>query len=323
MSGSRLLPSSPPDIMPPDLAAELETVAGRVRGRLRNMTANVIEIGRELGAVKKRLKHGQFLDWVETACGLSRRMAQLMMKAALWAEGKSETVTHLEPTTVYLLAAPSTPETVVDTILSRVDVGEVIPPHVVKGMIRANKQAQGKDDAGSTSAETRRARQATSQPDRADEAGVNLFDALMAAWTSADEGARTAFLQQIGATLMPRVEVPSQIETNAGPPSADPSNSLSEPPSSEDKSGASLESDCPSDVEAETDRLIEIFNQLPPNTQKWAREWAVHGAPLEDTSSEVIRRTEARAPFRAAYPETSPRSHAAFLNYLKGRPAYV
>src|SRR5262249_22726669 len=96
----------------PLLPEELESVAKRVRRRLDNMSADVIEIGCELQAVKQRLKHGQFLDWVEKACGLSARTAQLMMRAAEWAEGKNEIVAHLEPTAIYLLAAPTAPETV-------------------------------------------------------------------------------------------------------------------------------------------------------------------------------------------------------------------
>lgn len=82
--------------VPAALSEELRSTAARVRERLGSVTANVIEVGRELIAVKNRVQHGQFIHWVETACGLSRRMAQLMMRAAQWLEGKSETVTLLE-----------------------------------------------------------------------------------------------------------------------------------------------------------------------------------------------------------------------------------
>ncbi len=105
MSGSILTPPSPSNNLSLDLAVELETVASRVRERLGGVSASVIEIGRELQAVKDRLQHGQFIHWVQAACGPSRRTAQLMMNAVQWAKDKSETITLLEPTTIYLLLA--------------------------------------------------------------------------------------------------------------------------------------------------------------------------------------------------------------------------
>jgi hypothetical protein len=122
------------------LSEELESVARRVRRRLKRMSGDIIEIGRELRAVKQRLERGGFLDWVETACGLSPRTAQLMMRTAEWAEGRREIVAHLEPTAIYLLAAPSTPETVRQDVLSRLQEGQTPATQVVRGMVRAAKK---------------------------------------------------------------------------------------------------------------------------------------------------------------------------------------
>jgi hypothetical protein len=121
------------------LAEELESAARRIRKRLKNMSTSVIEIGRELRAAKQHLEHGHFLDWVTNACELSLRSAQLMMRAAEWAEGKYEIVAHLAPTTIYLLAAPSTPDTVRHEVLSRLEEGETPATQLVKEMIRAAK----------------------------------------------------------------------------------------------------------------------------------------------------------------------------------------
>jgi hypothetical protein len=46
------------------LSEDLETAAQRVRSRLRNMAADIIEIGCELRRVKQRLEHGHFLEWM-------------------------------------------------------------------------------------------------------------------------------------------------------------------------------------------------------------------------------------------------------------------
>jgi hypothetical protein len=125
---------------PATLSEELESAARRVRSRLKNMSSEIIEIGRELRTVKHRLEHGHFLEWVEKQCGLSPRIAQLMMKAAEWAEGRCEIVTHLEPTAIYLLAAPSTPESVREEVLSRLEEGQTPGIQLVKDMIRATKE---------------------------------------------------------------------------------------------------------------------------------------------------------------------------------------
>jgi hypothetical protein len=126
----------------PALEKDLEDTAQRVRKCLENMSGNIIEVGHELLAVKRRLEHGQFLNWVAAKCGLSPRHAQLMIRAAEWAEDKCEIVSHLEPTAIYLLAAPSTPEMVRREVLSRLEQGHRPASHVVKQLIRAAKEGR-------------------------------------------------------------------------------------------------------------------------------------------------------------------------------------
>jgi hypothetical protein len=132
------VPNPSENFIPSNFADELDAVTTRVRIRLRNMSATIIEIGRELRAVKRRLKRGQFLEWT-AACELAPRHAQLMIKAAEWAEGKEEIVSHLHPTAIYLLAARSTPEAVWKEVLFRLEVGERPAPGTIKAMIRAAK----------------------------------------------------------------------------------------------------------------------------------------------------------------------------------------
>src|SRR5437867_142624 len=81
--------------MPPVLADELDDVAARIRTHFRNMSAAIIEIGRELSAVKRRLKRGQFALWI-AARDLAPGQAQRMMRAAKWAQGREEIASHLD-----------------------------------------------------------------------------------------------------------------------------------------------------------------------------------------------------------------------------------
>jgi Protein of unknown function (DUF3102) len=107
-----------PSENPPE---ELEGVAKRVRRRLKKMNAHHMEIGRDLQAAKDRLPRGQFLSWVTTACGLSRRTARLLMR------GTDRTLTALS--------------TVQKGVPSRLMQGPKLDPRVVKVMVRAAKGA--------------------------------------------------------------------------------------------------------------------------------------------------------------------------------------
>jgi hypothetical protein len=122
------------------LADDLDTVAKRVRTHLWNMSATILEIGRELRTVKRRLKQRQFHDWVARTFGLAANRAELMIRAAVWAEGREKIVSHLDPTAIYTLFSSSTPESARQEVLFRLERGERPLPRVVKEVIRAAKR---------------------------------------------------------------------------------------------------------------------------------------------------------------------------------------
>jgi hypothetical protein len=74
------------------------------------------------------------------------------MNAAAWAAGKTETVSVLQPTTIYALAAPSTPDTVKVGVLERLKNGEAVTDPEVKQLI-ARAKAE-KKQTGETKART-------------------------------------------------------------------------------------------------------------------------------------------------------------------------
>jgi hypothetical protein len=114
-------------------------VADQVRMRLKNMSAHIIEIGRELRAVKRRPGNDRFLKWLTAACELEPPQARRMMRAAKWATDRGAIVSQLEPAAIYLLAAPSTPDAVWKEVLFRLEAGERPAPRSIKAMIRAAK----------------------------------------------------------------------------------------------------------------------------------------------------------------------------------------
>lgn len=71
---------------------------------------DLMRIGQRLLGVKETLEHGQFEDWCATEFQMSARTARNMMNVARTFTDKTETVSVLSDSVMYLLAAPSTPE---------------------------------------------------------------------------------------------------------------------------------------------------------------------------------------------------------------------
>jgi Protein of unknown function (DUF3102) len=164
-------------------------------------TADLIEVGRNLIAVKQQLDHGQFMDWVEIEVGIVKRTAQSYMAIARLADAKGATVALLPPTTAHRLAAISAPVEVVDHVLDRAVNGVIVPDGEVEEMFRnarnQRKQAKKKD---------RRSRVASASAYRRSEAGRRL-EREDQRKRSQEEASRIAadLIREIGSTGATRV----------------------------------------------------------------------------------------------------------------------
>lgn len=113
-------------------ANQAKAVVERYRGRVK---AYVIDTGQDLLGVKERLDHGLFQEWITSEMGLTPRTAQNFMQAATRLGHKSEIVSHLPPTTLYQLAAPSTPAPVRQQIVERIEAGEPLSPRQIESIV--------------------------------------------------------------------------------------------------------------------------------------------------------------------------------------------
>src|SRR4051812_33699293 len=96
--------------------------------------------GLDLIATKKRLGHGHFLAWIDAEFGMTDRTARNFMRAAERFGAKSEIVSDLPATTIYMLAAPSTPETVREDVVRRIEAGERLVPAEVKKLVKQARE---------------------------------------------------------------------------------------------------------------------------------------------------------------------------------------
>lgn len=120
----------------------MEEAARTIKPRLRRAAEDIFVIGAALNGVKAQLEHGRFGDWLAVEFGLSRRMAQHFMNVATRLQAKSEKFSHLPPSTLYLLAAPTTPDEAIRVVEERLDAGDRPQLARVARIVELSKQAQ-------------------------------------------------------------------------------------------------------------------------------------------------------------------------------------
>jgi Protein of unknown function (DUF3102) len=157
----RLPPATLPEFdysaIPPDVATDAREVAERVRERHR---ASIVETGRDLIAVKERLGHGHFIDWIEAEFGWSRFTADRFMNVAREFGDACCTVQHLPATILYQLAAPSTPGPLREEIVRRIEGGERPHASEVGRIVKAARQSERKRESRQKTQEQEEAKRA-------------------------------------------------------------------------------------------------------------------------------------------------------------------
>lgn len=92
---------------------------------MKRTVEDIIEIGKELTAVKDRLEHGQFLPWIKAEFDMSADTAHRMINVAA-RFGQIPQIAEFKPSILYALAAPSTPAAVIDQALEKAESGEPV-----------------------------------------------------------------------------------------------------------------------------------------------------------------------------------------------------
>jgi hypothetical protein len=122
-----------------ETADAVRAAAESINCRKNSIHGDIVGIGIDLLGVKGRLSHGQFGAWIEAEFGMTPRTAQNYMSVAEVFGSKYEIVSHLKPTTIVSLAAPSISAEVRGRIID-CSKGERHPDHVVKLMLKDAKQ---------------------------------------------------------------------------------------------------------------------------------------------------------------------------------------
>jgi hypothetical protein len=124
-----------------DFAGTLAMTAERIRKRARQVSTDIIEIGRELLTVKSELEHGQFLAWINAEFSWSERSAQYFMSiAAEWGDLPPATVADLPVKLLRDLSGKNAPADIKADIRADLDAGKPVDVKVVKARIKAARK---------------------------------------------------------------------------------------------------------------------------------------------------------------------------------------
>lgn len=126
------------------VAKEAEATAKRIRARLK---VHTLETGKELLVIKKALGHGKFGKWLEFHFGWKERTAQNYMNSAFAFGSTPQVIDLLPPSTVYKLAAKSTPAEIRQSVIDEIKRGEKPDPKQIEKTIAATKNAAPKKSA--------------------------------------------------------------------------------------------------------------------------------------------------------------------------------
>ena len=107
-----------------------------IKALMRRAASDIIEIGQKLIEVKERLGHGNFSNWLAAEFEWSHMTAARFMQVAEFAKiNTGVNFANIQAKALYLLAAPSTPETARIEALERAEAGETITHSVAKAIV--------------------------------------------------------------------------------------------------------------------------------------------------------------------------------------------
>jgi hypothetical protein len=110
-----------------------------IRTLMRRTAQDSIEIGQKLIEVKAKLDHGLFGTWLSVEFEWSLQTAKRFMNVAQRFQNQQIVDFDMAPSALYLLAAPSSPESACEEALLRAEEGEQITHRVAQEIVAAHK----------------------------------------------------------------------------------------------------------------------------------------------------------------------------------------
>jgi hypothetical protein len=123
-----------------------ESAVEKITKYQRRMAADIVAIGSELLAVKDKLEHGQFGQWIDHYFGWSQQTGSRMMQAATVFKSLNLSIFTIDTSALYLLSSSKCPDEVRDDFIERAERGEHITHATVKQELDGDKYEPSYDD---------------------------------------------------------------------------------------------------------------------------------------------------------------------------------
>lgn len=120
-----------------------------IKGLIRQTAQDIFKVGQKLSEVKSQLKHGQFRNWLKTEFNWSVSSATKFMQVSEQFKNVNFTHFNFATSALYVLAAPSTPESARQHALELANRGENITYSLAKLIVKHHKESLGTDSCSS------------------------------------------------------------------------------------------------------------------------------------------------------------------------------
>jgi Protein of unknown function (DUF3102) len=137
-----------------EISQFVQQQTGEIQALVKRTAQDIIEIGQKLNAVKEKLKHGRFTDWIEAEFHWSYPTAARFMQVADRFGDKIYQIDKFAPSAMYELAAPSTPKLALEEAIAIATAGESITYSKAKALKQKYSPSAAKTKPAATSANT-------------------------------------------------------------------------------------------------------------------------------------------------------------------------
>jgi Protein of unknown function (DUF3102) len=124
------------DVLDPETRAFVLERAERIHNLARMTATGIVQIGQYLTEVKAKLKHGQYLEWIEREFGWGDDSARNFMRVFELSKSRNFRDLEIDVSALYLIAAPKTPEPVRRQVVQRAENGEPVTHAGVRALVQ-------------------------------------------------------------------------------------------------------------------------------------------------------------------------------------------
>ncbi len=124
------------------LAPDVERYTAEIKALVGRTAQHVVRIGEKLQAVKAQLPYGQWEAWLRQEFHWSASSAVKMIQVYERFKSVNITDVHLDVSTLYVLAAPSTPQEATEEALALAQQGEVVSLGRAKALVNKHRGTQ-------------------------------------------------------------------------------------------------------------------------------------------------------------------------------------